>query len=319
MKIYYDILKENKLSNKPGVIAIGNFDGVHKGHRSILENLKDFPGTEKIIITFKPHPVLFVNPQKNLKLIVSDYHDKIKMLSKFNPDAIFLQYFTDIIKNAQPIDFVKTLKNKLNMKYLIVGDDYNFGKNRSGNVSFLKSVSKEYDFKTIVAPQIEENNNRITSSLIRKLLIKGDIETANKYLFYNFFLKGFVTTGFMRGRKLGFPTINLKPYSPNQLYPSDGVYITLTKIEGDNKIYNSVTNIGNNPTFNDTETKIETHILNFNENIYFKKVKIFFIKKLRNEIKFKNKEELMKQIEHDKKNSLKEFEKLNLKKLKLFL
>jgi len=304
MKFYSDILKESRINNRESVIAIGNFDGVHIGHQSILNKLKNYPDLNKVIITFKPHPVLFVNPDKNLKLIVADYSDKVDILKKFNPDIIFLQEFSNIIKNARPIDFVRTLKDKLNMKYLIVGDDYNFGKNRAGNVDFLSKISSSFDFSLIIVPQIEENNLRITSSYIRKLLLKGEIEVVNKYLFTDFFIKGFVETGVSRGKKLGFPTINFKSYAPNQIYPDDGVYITLTKVDGDVNIYHSITNIGNNPTFNEKQKRVETHILNFNRNIYFKKVKITFLKKLRNEIKFNSVEELISQINKDKDNTI---------------
>ncbi len=304
MDFYSDILKEGRVNNKGSVVTIGNFDGVHIGHQSILNKLKNYPDLNKVIITFKPHPVLFVNPDKNLKLIVADYSDKVDILKKFNPDIIFLQDFSNIIKNARPIDFVRTLKDKLNMKYLIVGDDYNFGKNRAGNVDFLSKISSSFDFSLIIVPQIEENNLRITSSYIRKLLLKGEIEVVNKYLFTDFFIKGFVETGASRGKKLGFPTINFKSYAPNQIYPDDGVYITLTKVDGDVNIYHSITNIGNNPTFNEKQKRVETHILNFNRNIYFKKVKITFLKKLRNEIKFNSVEELISQINKDKDNTI---------------
>jgi len=317
MKFYSDILKENKLSQKGSVIAIGNFDGIHIGHQSILDKLKDYPELDRVIITFKPHPVLFVNPNKELKLIIADYSDKVDVLNNFNPDIIILQEFSNLIKNAEPIDFIRVLKEKLNMKYLIVGDDYNFGKNRAGNVNFLNEISNEFDFKLIVVPQIEENNLRITSSCIRKLLLKGKLSIVNKYLYNNFFIKGFVETGAARGRKLGFPTINFKSYAPNQIYPNDGVYITLTKIDGDNKIYKSITNIGNNPTFKENKQRIETHILNFNRDIYFKKIKIYFLEKLRSEIEFGSTDKLVAQIKIDREEAVNYFKKDGIKDLKL--
>ena len=304
MKVYPDLLKEGKLTDKESVITVGNFDGVHIGHQSILNKLKNYDGYKKVVITFKPHPVIFVNPNKKLKLIIADYSDKVKILEKFSPDCVFLQDFSEEIKNARPIEFVKVLKEKLDMKYLIVGDDYNFGKNRAGNVEFLKSISKKFDFELIVVPQIDENNQRITSSYIRRLLLDGNIETANNYLYHPFFIKGFVETGLARGRKLGFPTINFKSYALNQLYPSNGVYITLTKIDGDKNIYKSLTNIGNSPTFNEKERRLETHILEFNNNIYFKKVKISFLYKLRDETKFDSIEDLINQINKDKESTI---------------
>lgn len=307
MDFYSDILKEEKISDRESIVAIGNFDGVHIGHQAILNKLKNYPDLNKVIITFKPHPVLFVNPSKNLKLIIADYTDKINILKKFNPDTIFLQDFSNIIKNARPIDFVRTLKEKLNMTYLIVGDDYNFGKNRAGNVEFLSQISDSFNFNLIIVPQIEENNLRITSSHIRKLLLNGEIELVNKYLYDKFFIKGFVETGASRGKKLGFPTVNFKSYAANQIYPNDGVYITLTKIDGDTKVYKSITNIGNNPTFNENPRRVETHILDFNKDIYFKKIKISFLKKLRTEIKFNSIEELVAQINKDKTNTINYF------------
>jgi len=317
MKVYPDLLKENNFNTKESVIAVGNFDGVHIGHQSILNKLNDYPNFQKVVITFKPHPVIFVNPERKLKLITADYSDKVSTLKQFSPDLIFLQDFTKTVKNAKPVEFIKVLKEKLNMKYLIVGDDYNFGKDREGNVEFLKSISKKFDFELIIVPQIEENNQRITSSYIRKLLLIGGIKLANKYLYHPFFIKGFVETGLARGRKLGFPTINFKSYSLNQLYPSDGVYITLTKVDGDNKIYNSITNVGSSPTFNENQRRVETHILDFNKNIYFKKVKIHFLYKLRDEIKFNSMEELVEQINTDKAHATNYFENLDIDLLNL--
>jgi riboflavin kinase/FMN adenylyltransferase len=317
MNFYSDILKEGKISEHESVIAVGNFDGVHVGHQSILNKLSEYKNYKKVIITFKPHPVIFVNPSKNFELIVADYADKVDILKNFNPDYIFLQNFSKKIKNAEPIDFVKILKEKLNMKCLIVGDDYNFGKNRAGNVDFLKSISKEYDFELVVVPQIEEQNNRITSSHIRKLLLSGDIETANRYLYNVFFIKGFVETGASRGRTLGFPTINFKSYSLNQAYPNDGIYTTLTKIDGDPKLYKSVTNIGMSPTFDEKERRVETHILDFDKNVYFKKVKIHFLHKLRDEIKFNSINELVAQITIDKEHTIKYFNEVDISKFNI--
>jgi len=310
VKLLIDIFQES--DKRPSCISIGNFDGVHIGHQKILTTLNEYAKKDnlnKIIITFKPHPVIAVKPNKNFGLIVSDYADKLQYLKSFNPDILFLQDFTEKLKELSPTEFLEILINKFNMKYLIVGDDYNFGKNRAGGVDFLRSMESKYNFKLIIVPEVSvKNNGRVTSSYLRDLLKAGEIESVNRYLFTNFFLKGFVTTGKERGRTLGYPTANFKPYTPHQIIPKEGVY--LTKLSLENKIYNSITNIGKNPTFNEKDLTVETHILDFNEMIYFKKIKIEFIKKLRDEIKFDSKESLIKQLNKDKKIAVDYFNNL---------
>lgn len=300
------------------VVAIGNFDGVHLGHQEIIKTLKLLGNSynySTILMTFSPHPVLVVRPQKNLKLIIGDYYDRVKMAKFFDIDYAVLEKFSDKFRTLTPDDFILFLKDKLKMKHLVVGDDYNFGKNRSGDVNYLTSITSKYDFNLTVVPEVAIDGKRITSSYIRTLLQKGLLESTNKYLLSYFYLKGFVEAGFRRGHIMGYPTANLKLYTYDQMIPSEGVYITLTKIG--NEVFQSMTNIGDNPTFRNEDTTIETHILDFDKMIYYQKIKLYFLKKIRGVIKFNNIDELMAQLRDDKKTVTEYFKRVTINTDKL--
>lgn len=300
MKLFIDINKEK--INKNCAICLGNFDGLHLGHNKLLKEFNKLSrNLNKLIITFKPHPAVYVRGEE-FKLIVSDYSDRVSSLKNYKPDYILLQNFNEDFKNILPEEFLNLLKKNFNMKLLVVGRDFNFGKNRKAGIDFLISMQEKYNFKLIIVNDFKDNNKKISSSYIRKLLLLGEIELANKYLYNTFYIKGFVIPGRMMGRKLGFPTANLKEYTSNQIIPRNGAYITKTYIE--EKEYKSITNIGTVPSFEDVKFSIETHIINFNQDIYYKKIKIEFLKRIRDEKKFSSIDELKKRLEEDKKLAL---------------
>ncbi len=295
--------------SRESVVAVGNFDGVHLGHQKILNTTKEIASSingDCGAFTFAPHPVLVVRPEKGMKLIVSDYQDRVKMIEKMGLDFSVLEYFSESFRTLSPKDFILFLQKKLNMIHLVVGDDYSFGKNREGNIEALEIMSREMGFKITVVPEVGPDGRRVTSSYIRKMLKKGALRTVNRYMLNNFFIKGYVESGFRRGHVMGYPTANLKLYSDFQLLPKGGVYATLTQIGS--TLYPSMTNIGYNPTFQNREQTIETHILNFNKMIYYEKIKIHFMERMRDEIKFKGIEALIKQLRTDKNDVIQYFE-----------
>lgn len=282
---------------KESVIAVGNFDGFHLGHKKIVEML-DFISKEKgfcsTILTFIPNPKSFLNKKTGL---ISTDEQKERILKSLKVDRVLFIDFKEIYKLSGE-DFVENyLIKKFNMKYIVVGENFRFGKNRECNVNSLKELSLKFGYGIKILEHEIMDGIKISSSVIREKLFKGEIEDANKMLGKEYYIDGTVIKGKRIGRELGFPTINIKPR--NSILP-EGVFKTRVKI--DNSIYNSITNIGFRPTFYGEEKIVESHILGFNKIIYNKRVRIFFVRKIRNEHKFDSEESLAKQIEKDIKN-----------------
>ncbi|RKD27737.1 riboflavin kinase / FMN adenylyltransferase [Caminicella sporogenes DSM 14501] len=280
-------------------ISIGTFDGLHKGHQILIENLINLSKNKKnksIVYTFANHPKELTNKNCFPKKIVTNA-DKIKLFEKMGVDILLLLNFDEFHKNTYAEDFVRDiLINRLNMEAIIVGYDFRFGKNAEGSSELLKKLSKKYNFDINVVMPIKIDNEIVSSTLIRKFLSEGQVEKANNFLGWKYFLRGKVIRGRQLGSKLGFPTANILVDSKLCL-PKTGVYITKTYI--DNKSYYSITNIGFKPTFNENSYSIETYIINFSENIYDKEIKVEFHKRIRDEMKFDTVKLLCNQIECD--------------------
>ncbi len=281
------------------VIALGNFDGFHLGHRKIIGELfriKERENLLPVLVTFSPNPKVFFN--KKIKLIFTELQKKEFIISLGVSQFSFMD-FNKISKLPGRQFIIENLLNDLNMGHLVIGYNFKFGKNRDCDIATLKKLSMEFGFGlTIIAPVLLDNQ-KISSTLIRSKIKEGKIEEATKLLGYRPYIDGIVSIGIGRGKKLGFPTINT--ISDNKLLPQ-GVFQTSVLYE--NKIFDSITNIGVNPTFNNDEKiepkiKIETHILNFEKSLYGDKVRIFFKKKIRDEKKFKSEKELIEQIKQD--------------------
>lgn len=296
-----EIIDENNIytNSKYKAIALGNFDGIHLGHQALLNNTVKLAKNNHIasaVFSFRQHTMEIINPEKMPFLLIT-LKKKIKMLSQFDLDYCILFNFTKEYSKMQPEDFIKNvLVDKLKMKIAIVGENYRFGYNASGDVKFLKEASIKYGYNVNVIKHIKINDKTVSSSYIRDLIKLGEIEEANKCLGHYFSLEGYVTEGEKIGRELGFPTANIK-IDENLIRPNFGVYLTRIKI-ADN-YFIGVTNIGFNPTFKNRDFSIETFILDFNGNIYGKFIEIEFIKKIRDEIKFRNIEDLIQQINND--------------------
>jgi riboflavin kinase/FMN adenylyltransferase len=287
---------------KHAVITIGNFDGVHIGHQALfheaIEKAEAIDGTS-VAMTFDPHP-LRVMKQNNHPPLITLYEQKSELIERTGIDVLICVPFTLEFAALSAEQFVRDLLvRKIGMKAIVVGQDYSFGKNRQGDLDLLKSFGPEYGFEVIVAGWIKSARalaERISSTRIRQLVTDGRMEQAEKMLGRNYQIRGKVVTGRDRGGKvLGIPTANINLH--DELCPKTGIYAVTVECEG--KQHRGVANIGYSPTFEDHEFTVEVHILDFSANIYGKKIRVNFIKRIRDEIKFSNISELIDQIKID--------------------
>lgn len=287
-------------------IALGFFDGVHLGHQSLLKLCLEKAKKDNAISTvvlLDPHPEVVIYKKNNFTLL-STLPERIEQIKNIGIERIIILKFSEELKNIDGEYFVKEiLLNKFNMSAVFVGYDYHFGHKKNGNVDLIKILSEKYNFDYYVLGPINIDNNQIISSTIIKELIKtGDIEKANQYLGYPYQLNGNVIHGYRRGTNiLSYPTANMD-VAPEKLLPQNGVYITYIDIKGDR--YQGLVNIGVKPTFqnkthDNDNISIEVHIFNFNRNIYNEKISLSLLKKVRDELKFNDHKSLMLQIRRD--------------------
>ena len=292
MKIYYKISDFD--SNIKTIVTVGTFDGVHLGHKSIfdkLNKLADKNSLEKVLLTFSPHPRHVLFPQnQNLKLINTD-EEKIEKIKQLGVQHLIIHEFTKEFSRTTSTDFVKNiLVNKLNIEHLVVGHDHQFGKNREGSFEELVDLAEVYNFDIHRVEAFERENVKISSTKIRNAISSGNITHANNLLGSKFFLIGKVEKGDQLGRKIGYPTANLK-INKYKILPNPGVYYVSI-------IYKDVNYFGMLNIAHDSY-KTEVHIFNFDSNIYNQKIKVIFFDRLRDEIKFENHSLLRKQLQID--------------------
>ena len=302
MKIYKNPnLKKNHYN---GIIAIGNFDGLHLGHQKVIKEAKQKAKKKNIpfgVMTFEPVPVMFFNKKiKNHR--INSLEQKKTQLKKFNLDFLIIVKFNKSFSSQSAEEFIKKIIFKrTKCKYLYVSKNFKFGYKRQGNIRTLKKFEKKYNFKNIVTKPYKKNNKTISSTFLRKKIRLGKIDEVNKLLNRNWSVDGKVIKGQRRGRKIGFPTCNLK--LNDYVIPKLGVYAVKVKSKNFNK--NGIANIGYRPTFNGKNLLLETNIFGINENLYNKVISINFKKFIRSEIKFKNLKDLKKQIKLDIKQAKK--------------
>ena len=284
------------------VLTIGNFDGVHLGHQAIfrmlIDRARERQGTS-IVFTFMPHPLRVLAPERAPKLL-STYKDKFKLIENAGIDIIICANFTKEFANMPAEDFVNYfLCQILGVKEIFIGSNYLFGKGRKGSPELLKEIGGKCGFTVTVVDEIKINNSVPSSSGIRTLIAKGKVDEASILLGRPYSVEGIVIEGAKRGKNiLNMPTANL--LTANELLPKDGVYAVAVEING--KKYGGATNIGFNPTFGDKNFSFETHILDFNGELLGKTLKISFIRRIRDEIKFLNAEALANQLRKDIEN-----------------
>ena len=285
---------------KKRVVTIGNFDGIHLGHQKILAQLEEIksskPDLESLVISFYPHPKKVLQQIKNFDLLQS-LSERQRIFSKSGLDLLFLIRFNQSFSKIQAKDFIeKYLLEKLNAKVLLIGPDTALGNKRKGDLAFLKEFLPSKGIELKVVDLIAAKEKKIGSSLIRELLAKGDVTKVQSLLSYPYCLEGRVARGEQRGRQLGFETANL--LASRKLLPAHGVYRTVSKLGS--LCFDSVTNIGYQPTFNGSEVIAETHLLKYNgPEFYQQKLRVYFLERLRAEKKFDNADQLKDQIEKD--------------------
>ena len=283
--------------NNPAV-TLGNFDGLHKGHREIFEQLKrraNELGGHSVIFTFDPHPVKVLRPDECPKLI-SLLSEKLSLLEEAGIDGVILADFTKAFAAQHPTNFIADIIHKiLKAKLVIVGHDFTFGKGKEGTIESLKKLGEKLGFRVEVVPAVTIDGEIVSSTRIRKLISGGKVKEASTLLGRYHQIEGTVVKGFGRGKPLGFPTANLDHNA--ELLPEDGVYATKVVI-GD-KQYKGATNVGTNPTFGDEKRTVETYILDFDESIYEKTIKVLFVDRVRGEVTFKSPKDLSSQIAKD--------------------
>ena len=291
------------------IILIGNFDGVHLGHQKLFKKAREYKRKYKCkigVVTFNPMPKMFFNKSlKNFKLM--NQYQKIHHFEKQNVDFLINQKFSKNFSKIKAELFITNyLYKKLNTKFLFVSNNFKFGNKREGDIKLLKYYEKKYNFKLIIPRPLKKNNKIISSTEIRKLLSKGNLTTANKYLTRNWEIEGMVQKGRRVGGKIGFATCNID--IGNYVIAKPGVYSVKVKIDKTKKRINGIANLGFRPTFNQNKILLEVNLFNFNRNLYNKKLGVEFIKFIRREKKFKSIKQLTNQIKKDirvAKNSLK--------------
>lgn len=297
------LIYDNKAFNeesKNNYIALGSFDGLHLGHLSLIEKAKDLAvknNGKSIIFTFKNHPRRFLNTTNKIQLIMTN-EEKIDILQNEEVDIIAFKAFDEKIMKMMPDEFIRWLCKSYNVKGIIVGFNFKFGYKNLGDVETLEKFQEEYKYKLYVMKPYTMQDEIISSTSIRKELLDGNVKKAFNMLSRPYMLSGKVIDGKKLGRTIGFPTANLE-INKEKVIPKKGVYYTNVKI--DEKTFKGITSVGNNPTVNGQELTLETYILNFNEDIYGKEIKVYFIDRIRDEIKFNNINELVAQLKKDKK------------------
>lgn len=292
------------MSTEASIITIGTFDGVHIGHQKIIQRLVrsgKAKGLKSVVLTFFPHPRMVLQPDFDLKLLHT-IEERQLILSKYGVDDIIIKPFTKAFANLSAEDYVKDiLVDELNAQHIIIGYDHHFGKNRSANIDDMKAFGKKYNFyiEEISAQDIKDV--AVSSTKIRHALLNGDIETANAYLGYPYFMTGMVVKGKGVGKTIQFPTANIYVKSAYKLIPKNGVYVVRSK--WNDSVYYGMMNIGTNPTFNEHKQSIEVHFFDFEGDLYDKSLQIEVLHRLRDERKFESVDALTAQLKKDQEAS----------------
>jgi riboflavin kinase/FMN adenylyltransferase len=301
MQVIYDT--KNFKPQKPVVLTTGTFDGVHLGHRVIIDRITSLArqiNGVSVLLSFSPHPRKVLFPDKKDLKLLSTEEEKIALLSKTGLDYLILHPFTKTFANTTAKDYVEQLLvNTIGVSKYVIGYDHQFGKNREGSFENLKNMGPKYGFEVEEIPVQEIDSVNVSSTKIRKALTEGNIEIANKFLGNLYSFSGTVVKGKSLGRTLGFPTANLRLNQEDKLIPATGVYAVKVNINGE--LYNGMMNLGFNPTVQPLAEPIpEIHIFDFNKDIYHTNIQVLLVKKIRNEQKFDSVEQLQNQIQQDK-------------------
>lgn len=302
------VIEENtNIKLQPSVAAIGFFDGVHLGHKFLINQVKEEAesrGLKSAVITFPLHPSKVINPNRHIDHITL-CDEKLELIEETRIDYCFLLNFSKELSQYSAKDFMRLiLRDRFNVKVLVIGYDHRFGHNRADGFDQYVDYGKELGIEVLKAKALtRENTEAISSSLVRSAITEGDISLVNSYLGYSYFLNGTVIHGKQLGRTIGFPTANIQVLNGDKMVPKNGVYAVKVKIDGDPKCYWGMLNIGHRPTINNgCNRSIEVNILDFNRDIYREKIRLIFLDRLRAEVRFESIDKLVEQLHADEKN-----------------
>jgi len=318
MKIYRNLDEFQPLDF--AIVTIGTFDGVHVGHQKILNKLvelaKDNTG-ETVLLTFYPHPRLIINPDDDSLRLINDIEEKVERLALAGIDHLIITPFTRDFSNQTAEEYISNvLVNKIGCKKIVIGYDHHFGKNREGTIKDLIHNSQIFDYSVEEIPEQDIEDVAVSSTRVRESLIKGDILTANKYLGYPFELTGTVIRGDQIGREIGFPTANLHIHEAHKLIPAYGIYAVEVEIyprsseiktghyylPEPERVAQGMCYIGTRPTVDGMNRKIEVNLLDFNDDLYTKTVRVKFLQFIRHDQWFESLELMQEQIKKDEKD-----------------
>ncbi|MDT8411666.1 MAG: bifunctional riboflavin kinase/FAD synthetase [Vicingaceae bacterium] len=307
MKVYTNIQEFKSAKNV--VVTIGTFDGVHLGHKVIINQLKKAAqelGGESVLLTFFPHPRMVVFPDDNELKLLNTIEERKELLEKAGIDHLIIHPFSKAFSRLTALEFVRDiLVNRLNVKKVVIGYDHHFGRNREGSFEDLVEFGEVYGFSVeeISAQDIQQIN--VSSTKIRTSLLAGEIHAATQFLGYPYFINGSVVKGDKIGREIGFPTANIKPDETYKLIPKNGVYAV--KVIVNKKEYEGMLNIGIRPTLKGTNETIEVNIFDFDEEIYGQQIQVKFYERIRDEQPFEDLNELKNQLSIDKSKTIQIF------------
>jgi riboflavin kinase/FMN adenylyltransferase len=280
------------------LLTIGVFDGVHAGHRYLLEELQQRAAERRLlsaVVTFDPHPQSVLHPHQQLPWL-SSLEDRIRTLEELGIKIVAVLTFTPKLAQLGAREFMSLLRKYLKMRGIMVGPDFTLGRGGKGNSSLLRALGGEMEFTVNIARPFTIEGEVVSSTLIRQALAQGDMRRVESLMGRRFYLRGKVITSDQRGRLMGFPTANLD-IKPQQALPDNGTYATITLVNGQR--FPSATNVGTRPTFGDGERMVETYLLNYRGDLYGRQVRVEFVRKLRDEQRFPSAEELIVQMTKD--------------------
>ena len=282
------------------VVTVGTFDGVHLGHHAVLEEIArraQASGRRSVLVTFEPHPLEVVNPQA-APLLLTAPDEKRMILAQSPVDRVAFVRFTEELRDYPPERFVReVLEQRFEMRELVIGHDHGFGRGREGNVALLQAIGRADGFVVDAVPAVMLDGRPVSSSLIRRAVAGGDLETAARALGRRYSVNGVVGRGAGRGRSLGAPTINVAPH-PRKLLPPDGVYAARVAWRGGER--GAMLNLGARPTFAEATRALEAHLFDFAGDLYGEAVTVEFVRRLRDVVRFGAPEELSRQLERDR-------------------
>jgi riboflavin kinase/FMN adenylyltransferase len=300
MKIYHNI--DEFVPVKNAVVTIGTFDGVHLGHRKIIERIKQLAkisGGETVILTFFPHPRMILHPEDQGLKMINTMDEKAELLEQLGVDHLIITPFSRDFSNQTAEEYVRDiLVNKIGTKKIVIGYDHRFGKDRMGGLAELQQMAPVYDFEVVEIPEQDIHDVAVSSTRIRNALLGDEIELANEFLGYSFFITGKVNRGDQIGRTIGYPTANILIEETYKLIPADGIFAVKVILNGQE--HKGMGYIGHRPTINGMTRNIEVNIFDFNRDIYTQDIRMEFLRYVRGDIKFTSLEDLTIQLGKDK-------------------